>query len=89
MWRDEQGRIQEQLVKHQKADQSYLEQGVRILELAKNLGTQYVRANDTQKRQMLNILLSNCTLRDATPSPTYRKPFSFIAEGPLFQEWRE
>ena len=87
-WRAEQNQIQEQLARHQQANQSYLEAGVRILELTKDIGAQYVKGNVSEKRQILRILLSNCTLDGATPSPTYRKPFCWIAEGPLFDEWR-
>lgn len=87
-WRAEQNRIQEQLIKHQQANQNYMESGIRILELAKDVGGQYVRATAPQKRQILRILLSNCTLNDVTPSPTYRKPFCWIAEGPLIATWR-
>ena len=82
-WRLEQEKCQEQLAKHQQANQNYLESGLKILELAKDLEAQYLKANDLQKRQMLKILLSNCTLNDVTPSPTYRKPFCWVAEGPL------
>jgi DNA invertase Pin-like site-specific DNA recombinase len=87
-WRSEQDRIQAQLVRHQQANQNYLETGVRILELTKDIEAQYVRANVAQKRQILSILLSNCALHDVTLTPAYRKPFCWIAEGLLSKEWR-
>ena len=30
----------------------------------------------------------NCTLKDVTPTPVYRKPFSWLAELGQTQEWR-
>jgi hypothetical protein len=36
------------------------------------------------KRRILEILLSNCNLVDATLCPTIRKPFDVLVEGPLF-----
>lgn len=80
-WRAEQGRILEQIERHQDADRSYVDQGIKILKLAQHAYSQYVRQNADEKRILLDFVLSNCTFDGVTLYPTYRKPFDLIAEG--------
>jgi len=40
-----------------------------------------------EKARLLKILLSNCTLKDGSPGPTYRKPFDLVAESVKTKEW--
>jgi hypothetical protein len=75
-WRREQEEIQAQLAKHQSANQGYMEEGIRIFELAQRLVPLYVAALPEGKQEILKFLLWNCTLKDATPIPVYRKPFN-------------
>ncbi len=85
--RKEQDRIQIKMKAHQGANKNYLEDGVRILELANKAYSQYVRQNTHEKARLLKILLSNCLLKDGSPCPTYRKPFDLIAETVKTKDW--
>ena len=87
-WQKEQETLREQLARHQQANHNYFDEGVKLLELAQLGLEQYDAKPPEEKRHFLKFLLSNCTLQDVTLSPTYRKPFSFFAEGPLSEEWR-
>ena len=40
----------------------------------------YDAATPDEKQQILRFLLLNCTLNDATPTATYRKPFNWLVE---------
>ena len=65
---------------HQKANQGYMEEGIKIFELAQRFVPLYDAATPDEKQQILRFLLLNCTLSDATPTATYRKPFNWLAE---------
>ena len=58
------------------------------LELAQNAHSQYVTRNLSEKRELLQILLSNCTYHRGNLVPTYKKPFDIFAEGKGEQKWR-
>jgi len=54
----------------------------RIFELANRLYPTYLDLERERKAAMLRLLASNYVLRDGSLCPTYRKPFSFLANLP-------
>jgi len=80
-WKNEQNSILVNINKHKDANTNYFEKGIKILELTQKAYSTYLEQNNTGKRNLLNILLSNCTLNDGNLYPIYRKPFSLIAKG--------
>lgn len=79
-WRGEQDRILADIHRHQAADRSYMDEGVRILELARNARSLFERQPAREKRRLLNFLLSNCTWDDGQITATFRQPFDILAE---------
>jgi DNA invertase Pin-like site-specific DNA recombinase len=79
-WRAEQDRCQREIDRHQEADESYMDEGVRILELARNAQRLFERQEPRQKRRLLNFVLSNCTWEDGEVRATFRQPFDLLAE---------
>ena len=79
-WRAEQSRCLRDIERHQSADQSYLEDGVRLIELAQNARRLFEKQDSREKRRLLNFLVSNCSWRDGELSVTLRQPFDLIAE---------
>jgi site-specific DNA recombinase len=79
-WREEQNRCQREIERHQNADQTYLEEGVQLLELARNAQRLFAQQNPREKRRLLNFLLSNCTWEDGEVVATFREPFDMLAE---------
>ena len=77
-WRAEQDDIRHRLEAFKQADRAYHDEAVKFLELAQRAGNAYVVATPEQKRELLACVLSNCTLTDATPCPTYAKPFCWL-----------
>ena len=79
-WREEQSRCQRETERHQNADKSYLEEGVQLLELARNAQRLFAQQEPREKRRLLNFLLSNCTWEDGEVVATFREPFDLLAE---------
>ena len=55
-----------------------MENGARILELAKNAALLYESANTDEKRQLLGFVLSNSTWKNGQLTPIYKKPFDLF-----------
>ncbi len=79
-WQAEQDRCLRDIERHQGADRSYLEEGVRLIELAQNAQRLFERQAAREKRRLLNFLVSNCSWRDGELTVTLRQPFDLIAE---------
>ena len=67
---------------------SYYDDGLRILELARRAYSWYIEQTPPEKRRLLQVLLSNCTLDGSTLHYSYKKPFDLIAKGSLFSTGR-
>ena len=79
-WREEQNRCQREIDRHQNADKSYLDEGVQLLELARNAQRLFAKQEPREKRRLLNFVLSNCTWEDGEVVATFRQPFDMLAE---------
>jgi site-specific DNA recombinase len=79
-WREEQNRCLREIEKHQEADQSYMDEGVQLLELARNAQRLFIKQQPREKRRLLNFLLSNCTWEDGEVVASFRQPFDLLAE---------
>ena len=62
------------------ANKKYYEEGVKIIEMLKNVYSLYLQQTPSEKRKMLNYLLSNCTLKDGKVSYDYNLPFSYFVK---------
>jgi hypothetical protein len=72
---------------HQKANQNYLEEGIKILELANKAYSLYQRQNSYEKARLLKIIQSNSTWDGVNICPTYKKPFDILAKGLESENW--
>jgi hypothetical protein len=79
-WREEQNRCQREIERHQNADKSYKDEGVALLDLARNAQRLFASQEPREKRRLLNFLLSNCTWEDGEVVATFRQPFDMLAE---------
>ena len=73
------GRCPREIEGHQEADQTYLDEGVQLLELARR-PTAVRRQEPREQRRLLNFVLSNCTWKDGEVAVTFRQPFDLFAE---------
>jgi hypothetical protein len=79
-WREEQNRCLREIAWHESAEQSYMDEGVQILELAQNAQKLFERQEPREKRRLLNFVVSNCTWEDGEVVATFRQPFDLLAE---------
>ena len=79
-WRKEQNRLLDDIAFHGAADQSYLEEGAQLLGLASNAQEMFARQEPSEKRRLLNFVLSNSTWQNGTLIPVWRQPFDLLAE---------
>jgi site-specific DNA recombinase len=79
-WRAEQDRCLREIERHQAADRSYLEEGVRLLELARNAQRLFDKQEPREKRRLLNFVVWNCTWRGGQLVANLRQPFDLLAE---------
>lgn len=87
MWQEEQANILATIEKHKDANTNYHAQGIHLLELAQKAYSLYLQQTPTQRRRLLNFLLSNCTLDAGNLDPTYKKPFDLMAKGHSRSDW--
>jgi site-specific DNA recombinase len=88
-WRVEQDRCLRDIERHQVADQSYLEDGVRLVELAQNAHRLFEKQDSREKRRLLNFLVSNSSWRNGELTVQLRQPFDLIAEAMAIQANRK
>src|SRR6185436_7149179 len=79
-WREEQNRCLREIERHEAAEQSYMDEGVQILELARNAQKLFEQQQPREKRRLLNFVLSNCTWEDGEVVARFRQPFDLLAE---------
>ena len=79
-WRVEQTRLLREIERHGAAEESYMEDGVRLLELARNARQLFARQAPGEKKRLLNLLLSNCSWEDGEVRAVFRQPFDLLAE---------
>lgn len=79
-WRNEQDRILRSIEEHQAANQVYLDEGIRILELSARAYDLFKKQEPREKRRLLNFLLSNCAWKNGELTATFRQPFNMISE---------
>jgi hypothetical protein len=78
-WRDEQSRILSEIEVHQTANESYMDAGIRILELSRNMHRLFAKQSAEEKRRLLDFVVSNCSWKSSTLTPEFRQPFDMLA----------
>ncbi|HZV81947.1 MAG TPA: hypothetical protein VFF53_07230, partial [Geobacteraceae bacterium] len=73
-------KISSKIVQHGHANEGYLEEGVKLLELVQHAVSTYKMLDTSEKGSFLKIMHSNSCWRDGQLHHEYRKPFDFIAE---------
>ncbi len=73
---------------HEDLDDRYLLVARRIIELAKTARSRWKAGTTSEKRDLLDLLLSNPTMTGATVGYDLRKPFAVLVEMARHNEWR-
>ncbi len=80
-WRAEQERLLAAIEDHRQANRTYVDAGVRLLELASRAHELFLKQEAAGKRELLKFVVSNSIWRDGQLSISYRPPFDLILEG--------
>ena len=64
---------------HQSANQGYVEEGVKLLQLAQRAHELFENQPPSEKRKLLDFVLSNCQWKQGQLTAEYRKPFDVLA----------
>jgi site-specific DNA recombinase len=77
-WRRDQEQCLRDIEQHQDADQSYLEEGVQLLELVRNAQRLFAKQEAKEKRRLLGFLVSNCSWKGGELTVELRQPFDLL-----------
>ena len=72
-------RLADQIAEYENAAHDYVQDGVRLLELAKKAYFLFKQQKSSEKRKLLNFVCSNSTWKDQTLTATLRQPFDLLA----------
>ena len=64
---------------HQGANETYLDEGVKLLELARRAHILFKKQEPREQRRLLDFVVSNCTWKNGELHATYRQPFDLLA----------
>ncbi len=64
---------------HRTANQTDIEEGVQLLELAHNAHALFESQPPTKKKKLLDFVLSNCAWKGGELAAKYRQPFDILA----------
>ncbi len=82
-WRGEQEDLRRTLERHEKANRSYVDQGIQLLDLASKARVLYDQQPVLERRRLLNYVFSNSTWKGGRLSVTFRQPFDILADANL------
>jgi DNA invertase Pin-like site-specific DNA recombinase len=77
-WREDQKRLQRQIEAHQEADENYIEQGIRLIEIARNAYSFYQSKDQPIRAELIRFIFPNSNLRDGKVEPVFKPPFDII-----------
>lgn len=76
----EQKDILKRLQEHQNASQSYIDEGIALVESAKQAADLFAKQPASEKRRLLNFVLSNSSGSDGKLPTSFRQPFDLLAD---------
>ena len=65
-WREEQVKIRDSIEHHEKADQNYIEQGIKLLELAQNAQNIFRNRDENARTELLRFIMPDSLLEKDT-----------------------
>ena len=78
-YRQEQARIQAEIYGFGTADGQYMDAGIRLLELTRNMHRLFEKQQAAEKRRLLDFVVSNSVWKEGKIVPAWRQPFDVIA----------
>ena len=79
-WRNEQNHCLREIGRHQSADKAYMDEGVQLLEVARNAQRLFAKQQPHEKTPPAQFRTIDCTWADGQVIATFRQPFDMLAE---------
>ncbi len=79
-WREEQAVCEAQIAEFAEANAEYYDDGLRLLELARDAWSLWKRQSPAEKRKLLKFLVSNCSLLYGQLTVELNQPFEMLRE---------
>ncbi len=80
LWQEEIINLDNTLCAYTKAEIPYYESGYKILELGRHAHSLYLKATHDEKRELLNLIKSNYSLRNGSIEYSLKKPFNWMTQ---------
>lgn len=80
-------RLEDASRQHQEGNNDYIENGSRLIELAKNAHRLFISQSPTEQRKLINLVLSNIRLDRGNLHYEHKKPFDLFAKMTGCKEW--
>ena len=77
-WREDQKDILRRLEEHQDASQSYMDEGIALMELANRAADLFAEQPASVKRRLLEFVLSNWLWANDELTPEFRQPLACL-----------
>ena len=77
-WRKEQSEIRDSIERHEKADENYIEQGIRLLELTQRATAIFREKGEAERAELIRFVMPASVLKKDTVVPTFKPPFDII-----------
>ncbi|PHZ83926.1 recombinase family protein [Paremcibacter congregatus] len=79
-WSEEKERCFRDMELYNEADESYMEDGIELLRLAKDAHVLFEKQPPEEKSKMLDFILSNCSWKNGKLYAEFKQPFDLLAE---------
>ncbi len=79
-WQAEQNAVANRIKEHQTASRTYIEEGISLLELCREAGQLFEFQPPSEKRRLLDFVLSNSTYSREDLTVEFKQPFDWIRD---------
>ena len=79
-WKTEQVRLLREIERHRDAEHCYRDDGIKLLELARNARELFAKQDADEKKRLLNLVLSNAIWHQGEVAATFRQPFDLLVK---------
>ncbi|WP_292059874.1 recombinase family protein [Brevundimonas sp. UBA5936] len=80
VWREERDRCLKDIERHHSADDEYIGNGIALIRLGREAHDLFEQASASEKRRVLNLVLSNCSWAHGELTAKFRQPFDLLSE---------
>ena len=78
-WRSERDSLSQGIEEHRAANHNYPDEGIQLIQLARRAHELFERRQASEKRRLLNFVVSNCSWKDGKLTAVHRQPFDIIS----------